>query len=153
MTAMHQISARPDRADAGRGPFPGAVLLSAADRHVLRRLRRMARQAQLSSPIAIDHACSLIAPSGPDEYGLALMRTLNAVALRPVNFHPVGAEETTFDELWLMRLLRCLQAGDVSSARLLIDTRTQRIGRRAVAFLAQGLAARLMDDTLETTRG
>jgi hypothetical protein len=50
--------------------------------------------------------------------------------------------------LWLIRLLRCLQSGDTGSARLLIETRTRRLGRRAVAYLAQGLASGLLDDDL-----
>lgn len=120
--------------------------LSRRDWTLLRKLRGLARTAQLSAPIAVHHACSLIDPAGPEQFGLALMRTLDAVASRPMRFHPVGAAEVSFDELWLVRLLRCLEADDTASARFLIDTRTQRLGRRAVAYLAQGLAKRLGDD-------
>jgi hypothetical protein len=135
----------PGHAQAGRAP------LAAADRRLLRLLRAVARQAQLSGPIAVDHVCSLTEPADPVAYGLALMRTLDAVASRPMLFHPVGAEEVGFDEMWLVRLVRCLQGGDTASARLLIDRRTERMGRRAVAFLAQGLALRLDPAGLDET--
>jgi hypothetical protein len=149
MVALRRISIGSTRVDPCQKSVPGVPSLANGDRSLIKQLRRMARQAQLSSPISIDHACSLIAPAGAQEFGLALMRTLDAVALRPLQFHPVDAAEVGFDELWLIRLLRCLEAGDAASARLLIDTRTQRVGRRAVAYLAQGLAARLMDGDLD----
>lgn len=143
MHALRLVAPMDDRSPAPRGPVHAPLTLSADDRAVLRLVRRLARQAQLCGPIPVDHVCSLIEPASPQAYGVALMRTLDVVATRPMVFHPETAEEASFDELWLVRLLRCLRLGDTASARLLIDRRTGRFGRRAVAFLAQGFAGRL----------
>jgi hypothetical protein len=127
---------------------------SGADRALLDHLRGLALHAQLAAPLGLEHTCSLIEPGSGAAYGAALMRTLSAVATRDLTFHPRGATVASFDELWLLRLLRCIESGDTDSARLLIAGRTDRIGRRTVTFLASGFAERLGEmgldaDTLE----
>ena len=150
MTALRLLASTdplsPPPVVRGAGP-----VVSAADHALLTYLRRLARRAQLAAPITVDHVCALIEPARPDAYGLALMRTLDAVATRPLVFHPATSVEASFDEMWLLRLLRSLESGDHASAKLLIGCRINRFGRRPVAFLAQGLAARLPMSTLDGT--
>lgn len=123
--------------------------VAAQDRDLLLLLRDLARRTQLSAPMTVEHACSLADPSSPTAWGLALMRTLSHAATRPFVFHPRGEPRAGFDEAWLISLLRSLQRGDTGSARLLIGSRIGRLGRRPVAFLAQGFAARLAQGGLD----
>lgn len=139
---MTAVLRRIERSDP-ENRFGPSVPVAAGDRELLAFLRGLARRAQLAPPLSLDGVCSLVAPSSPAAYGLALMRTLDAVATRPLVFHPKGSAETSFDEAWLVRLLRCLEAGDESSARLLIGRRAGRLGQRTVGWLALGLAERL----------
>jgi|AACY02.3.fsa_nt_gi hypothetical protein len=126
-----------------RTPEPvAAPPLSSADRALLETLRGFARDAQLSGALDLHHVCSLIEPGGLREHGRALLRALDVLSARPLVFHPRGAEEAGFDELWLLRLVRALQAGDSASARLLIGGRVPRSGRRVVAWLARAFAER-----------
>ena len=148
MTAL-RLLAPIDPLSPPAAPTGGVLALSTADRALVAYLRRLARQAQLAAPVTVDHVCALVEPAKPDAYGLALMRTLAAVAIRPLLFHPVPSVEASFDELWMVRLLRRLGAGDHGSAKLLIGRRISRFGQRPVAFLAQGLAARLPAATLD----
>jgi hypothetical protein len=131
------------QADPARPAMPAPR--SGADRALLEHLRRLARHAQLSAPLGLETTCSLIEPGSAVSYGTALMRALAVVASRSLVFHPHGAGEASFDELWLLRLLRCLESGDTDSARLLIGGRVGRIGRRTVTFLARGLAERIAE--------
>lgn len=155
MTALRSLSFEPPslrRPRSSSARAPGAQV-SAEESVLLDWLRRLARRAQLSAPIAVDHVCSLGAPASAETYGLALMRTLDAVAKRPLVFHRSGSSEAGFDELWLLALLRALNDGDSASARLLIVSRAGRSGQRAVAFLAQGVAARLARPGLDEDGG
>jgi hypothetical protein len=115
-------------------------------------IRDLARRTQLSAPMPLEHACSLADPSSPTAWGLALLRTLSHATTRPFVFHPRGEPRAGFDEAWLISLVRCLQRGDAGSARLLIGGRIGRLGRRPVAFLAQGFAARLAQAGLDGDR-
>lgn len=145
MTALLRRIATADDVQTQRPVRP----LAPGDVRLLDALRDLARRAQLSPPLLPEHVCSLKTPSSPQAYGLALMRNLNAMALRPLVFHPRGAVEASFDEAWLLRLLRCLQGGDPASARLLIGGRIGHYGRRTVGWLALGLAERLERLTLD----
>lgn len=129
-----------------RQAAPVARALAEEDRRLLAVLRGLAREAQLSGPIALETTCRLMDAAPEDQaraYGAALLRSLALVATRPLVFHPRGAAEVGFDEAWLVRLVRCLAEGDEDSARLLIGSRVLRIGRRIIAFLAKGFAERL----------
>jgi hypothetical protein len=129
---------RPER-EAPRAALP----VPTGDRALLEHLRSLARRSQLAAPVALEQTCRLIEPGSADAYGMALMRSLSVLAARPMVFHPRGAEEASFDELWLLRLLRCIQSGDTDSARLLIGRRTDKLGRRTITWLACGFAERL----------
>ena len=140
--------AAPAPATARIAPFPGAAAtprlrdLDPEDRALLEELRGYVRGAQLAGPLDLNRVCALIDPGGAADYGRALIRALDATAGRRLVFHPRGARETGFDELWLVRLVRAFEEGDRPSARFLIGGRVPQTGRRLVAWLAAGLAER-----------
>ena len=148
MSAAQAVRRAAAPAPARIAPFPGAAAtprlrdLDPAERRLLEELRLYVRQAQLAGPIDLNRVCALIDPGGAADYGRALIRALDATAGRRLVFHPRGATETGFDELWLVRLIRALEEGDAPSARFLIGGRVPKPGRRLVAWLAAGLAER-----------
>ncbi|TVQ54572.1 MAG: hypothetical protein EA355_11590 [Rhodobacteraceae bacterium] len=116
--------------------------LSAEDRRIIAFLRDCARAAHLDEPL---HAYAAQAPAGEDAaaWGRSLLRAIGAAATRPFTLHRGRAAEVTFDERWLLRVLRSLQTGDEASAAVLIAGRVSRDGRRVLGWLARGLAERL----------
>lgn len=76
-------------------------------------------------------------------YANALILCL-AVALKsPPCFAKPGTEALSFDEAWLVRLVERSRALDAESVAFLISSRVSQRYRAALAFLADGLAARL----------
>lgn len=143
------LRAEPPLTQARVTPFPApapdarsAPPLSPGERALLEELRGYARDAQLSAPMDPMRACRLIEPGDARAHGRALLRALGVLAVRPLTFHPRGAEEVGFDERWLLSLVRALETGDMASARLLIGGRTGKAGRRVLAWLARGYAER-----------
>lgn len=131
-------------AQGGREAAP--LALSAGDEALLKRLRLFARHARLAARIDLDRACALIAPDpeqAAEVYGCTLLRALDAEATRPVVFHPGCAAPASFDEMWLLRIVRLFQSGDEAGARFLIAGRVTPHARRKVAFLAARFAQSL----------
>ncbi len=141
---MGAVSTFEKRIGLGRqGANPAPVTLDADDEALLKRLRLFARHARLASRIDLDRACALIAPEpeqAAEVYGCMLLRALDAEATRPVAFHPGCAAPASFDELWLLRIVRLFQSGDEAGARFLIAGRVPFHARRKLAFLAARFA-------------
>lgn len=130
-------------------PARSASAFPMGERVLIEYLRDLARGVQLSAPMGLEQTCSLVDPGSARAFGMALMRALDAVATQPMAFHPRGAREASFDELWLVRLVRCIEADDTDSVRLLIGRRVSRMGRRTVTWLARGFAERLDEICLD----
>lgn len=149
---------RATRGDAALLPFPSRAApapamhgcdVAAADRPLLEALRGFARAALLAPPADLDRGgaglgCSPV-DAGPEvafaAHGAALLRALDAAALRPLTFHNRAARPVTFAEAWLVRLLAALRRGDGDSAAFLIGRGVQRSRRGLVLALARRVAA------------
>ncbi len=126
------------------GPHPSAP--SPASATLLETLRDLARGAQLSGPLDLDHGCALIAATGdadPRAAGAALVRAVDAASLRPLVFHRRPGGAPAFGEAWLLRLVETLRDGDADSATFLVHRMIRRDRRRVVLWLAGRFAASL----------
>ncbi len=119
------------------------VALDAADGRLVASLRRLARASRAAPRLDLHRACALLA-HGSDEaadvYGMTLLRALDREAARTVVFHAGHNAAPSFDELWLLRILRLFQGGDEAGARFLIAGRVPMRSRRMIAFLAARFA-------------
>lgn len=69
-----------------------------------------------------------------------LVRCLPQAIGRIPRFHRPGAQELTFDEAWLMRLLDSVVHKDEASYEFLMRSRVERFARRSLAFLLHRIA-------------
>ncbi len=128
--------------------YAGPAILDADDRQLLGCLRAFARKAKLAPRLDLDLACALITPASDRAetvYGSTLLRALDALATRSVMFHMGFDAKPSFDELWLLRIVRLFQQGDEAGARFLIAGRVPAQSRHKIAFLASRFAQSLGD--------
>ena len=119
-----------------------------ADAALLEVLRDLARAAQLSAPMDLDVGCALIAARPEDSlraHGAALLRAVDASALRPVTFHRRAGGTLAFGEAWLLALVTALRDGDADSAVFLATRMIRRERRRVVLWLAERFATALRE--------
>ncbi|MDX2264959.1 MAG: hypothetical protein NW215_08300 [Hyphomicrobiales bacterium] len=127
-------------------PSPAAPLRD-RERAMLASLRALFVASVLKPRGDFDRACLLIAgdrETSVERYATAFFHGLESFARRPLAFHSCSSESPSSDEMWMMRLLETLARGDASSARYLLATRIEHLGRRRMLFLAQGLAKSLV---------
>jgi hypothetical protein len=110
---------------------------------LVRRLRVLLRECQLSPRIDFDRACSLIAgdvTTTTERYAAAFFQGLQLFATRRLRFFPAKADAVSEDEMWLARLLQALNADDFATAKYLMALRVVGKGHRRLLFLAEKLA-------------
>lgn len=123
-------------------PAPGPI--AAEDRPVLELLRSFLDPCHLAGRVNVEQACALVAADPAAELercGVALLHALDRYSPARFVFHRPGTRDVTFDEAWLVRLIRSAEAGDEASVRLLVHRKIAHGGRRHVAFLAARVAA------------
>lgn len=113
---------------------------------VLALIRQRADAARSAARLDLFKACAVLSmrehPSAYD-FADAVARTLEqALGHRP-DWNPPGKTELSFDESWLLRLVERSLACDSASVAFLISSRVQRGKRASLAYLVNGLAARL----------
>ena len=89
-------------------------------------------------------ACALLAPDGgPEDYAMALARTLPEMTMRrPVIWRP-GAPGRSFDEDWLLSLQEAIRRRDGASLRFLTRSRVRPEAAPYLQLLVRGLCERL----------
>ncbi|MCV6598072.1 MAG: hypothetical protein OIF40_13440 [Mangrovicoccus sp.] len=90
--------------------------------------------------LALDRSASL------SLYITALSMGLTAAMGAKPDLNAPGTHHYSFDEAWLLRLLERSLAQDAESVAFLISRRIPHAHRRSIAFLVEGLVARLMQD-------
>lgn len=147
MTALRN-SDRPDRTcPTARGPAAGAgrplAGIEDADRRLLERLRCAAMRASCSARLDLFRACACLS-ADPDRsraaFADALLRTLGQGLHRGPVFYRPGSPDLSFDERWLLALLRAFRVNDLDSATFLVASRVKKPERRSLSFLARGVA-------------
>ena len=139
--------ALPVPAREGSGCAPRSAP-TGADAQLLETLRELARSIQLSGPLDLDLGCALIAATPRASlraHGVALLRAVDASALRPVVFHRRAGGPMAFGEAWLLSLVSALRDGDSDSALFLVGRMIRRERRRVVVWLAKRFAAALQE--------
>ena len=124
----------PARVDAGfDGQFRGA----------LNRLRLIALRCRAARRIDLFSACALLSldrGEAAHAHAMALLRALPQALEKAPVFHVPGAQEISFDEAWILRLLQAIRERRGDSIAFLIASRIRPPHRRQIAFLAKGLA-------------
>jgi len=120
--------------DDGVGPCVGPLL---------DHLRHVARDARCKSYIDLFGACAALSVNGHVARQAAsevLVRCLSqALGRRPVLFRE-GERETSFDEKWLLALVRSLKDDDTPSATFLLHSRVPKHAHRNLVFLLRNVA-------------
>lgn len=119
----------------------GVAALPPADRPCLDRIRSAAERSRSASHLDLYRACAMLSDGDAlvtPGYAEALVRTLEQALQRRPRFYRPGNAEISFDEAWLMALLRALRTGDRDSATFLLHRRIRPAARRSVLFLAHG---------------
>lgn len=117
-----------------------------AESETLRALRRIAGQSRLTRFQDPEAACNLLQTqpaAAAEAYGAALLRLLPKAMGRRVVFHRPGAGPCSFDEAWLLALLRAVRRGDQDSLHFALASRVERRFHAPIKFLVDGLARRI----------
>ncbi|MGB0661625.1 MAG: hypothetical protein ACPGNV_15790 [Mangrovicoccus sp.] len=114
------------------------------------------RIAHLNEPdekqVDLFEACELLALdryAAAQTYATALALSASQALGREVQFAAPGSGQLTFDEAWLLRLLDRSLVHDDESVAFLVSSRVAYCCRNSVAFLINGLAARLDEPCAE----
>lgn len=114
--------------------------VSPSELSLLEHLRDVARINRCKGYIDLFGACAALAGNRDVALHAAsevLIRCLSqALGHRPVLYR-VGETETSFDEKWLMALVRSLRNGDESSLAFLLYSRVPKDACRNLVFLLQ----------------
>jgi len=86
-------------------------------------------------------------------YITALNMGLTAAMGAKPDLNAPGARHFSFDEAWLLRLIERSLVQDAESVAFLISSRIPYEHRRSIAFLVEGLVARLSDPASEAVSG
>ncbi|MFO7854378.1 MAG: hypothetical protein R6V44_03980 [Paracoccaceae bacterium] len=128
-------------------PAPAAPALEGGRLATVERIRDWAAAARRGRAGDLDRACALVGAPGAaleDAHGAALLAALASGCRTPLRLHRRG-DAASWDELWLIRLLERLAAGDEASARFLVARRCAPKAARRALFLAGRLAALAAD--------
>ncbi|WP_299687781.1 hypothetical protein [uncultured Tateyamaria sp.] len=123
---------------------PHRSRLSAQDVRYLDDLRRVAMACRVKPRADLFEACALLQVTrGATRaaHAEALMRGLNEALGKPARLHAPGADELTFDEMWLLQLGRAVATGDAASLTFLLGRRVCPEHRRLVRFLVSRIVA------------
>jgi len=122
------------------------------DHRTLGFVRRIAGASRLCRFEEPERVCALLQVqplAAAEAYGAALVRLMPKAFGRRVVFHRPDSGAPSFDEAWLLGLLRSLRAGDEDSLRFALASRAARRFHAPMRFLAQGLVQRI--DRLDGT--
>ena len=122
---------------------PEAPPLDDAALGFVRRIAGASRLCRFEEP---ERVCALLQVqprAAAEAYGAALIRLMPKALGRRVVFHRPHSGAPSFDEAWLLGLLRSAREGDEDSLRFAIASRAGRQFRAPMRFLAEGLAARI----------
>ncbi|MEL6888624.1 MAG: hypothetical protein AAFO86_07930, partial [Pseudomonadota bacterium] len=117
--------------------------LSDTDAALLDHLRRAAMTCRAKPRADLFHTCALLrtTPDASREaHAEALMRCLPEALGQPARLHAPGADVLTFDERWLLELLRAATRGDTASTAFLLGRRVGAAHRRLVRYLVSRVA-------------
>lgn len=117
----------------------------------LDRARACAMRARLcrrlcGEGVALPETCADCPLNGEEDALSLLLRFLPVALGRRVVFRRPGAADTTFDEAWLMGLLRAAARGDAASLRFALASRLPRRYHAPVARLATACAPGLTSE-------
>ena len=116
---------------------------------LVRTLRVLWRNSQLSRRDDFDRACLLIAgdqTTTVERYAAAFFEGAQIFAHRRLKFFNAKSATVSDDEMWLARILLSLHKGDHTSARFLMELRIAPAGLRRLMFLLHRLALHLCDE-------
>ncbi len=123
---------------------PAAPRIDPRARPLLNHLRVVALKCRVSARTDLFEACAMLSTDksvARAAHAETLMKCLaQATGKRPVMFRP-GAEEVSFDEAWLARMVLAAATGDTDSFEFLIRSRVPHWARRNLAFLIHAVAA------------
>ena len=114
--------------------------------NLVRKLRLLFQQSLLKPRCNWDGICIQVAAGlnvTLGDYATAFFHGLELYGVRRFQPFVSRSAEASFDESWLVQIVRQLQAGNIENAYYLIATRVRPAGRRRLLLLAQGLAAGL----------
>lgn len=117
--------------------------LSSADRACILELRHLLAQSRLNGSSSPDRSFALAMAdrdASAAKLGEALFHTLRGGAQRPLRFYCTLCQQTSDDEMWLLRLVRATQAQDVSNIAALISFKIDQKWRRRIWTLVQRFA-------------
>lgn len=124
-------------------PMPA---FSPADIAALNKLRLLMARVKCAAKVDVFKACALLSndpTTATTAYAVALLRGLrHGLGRAPTLYHPGDADLST-DEVWLLRILLCAQAGDEDSLRFLATRRLTKETLRPIVFLIRHLATRI----------
>lgn len=112
----------------------------------LQRLRWAALHCRTLARIDPFEACRLLDLNGSkaeSNFAIAIMQCLRQGLNRKPIFHRINAEDVSFDESWLLRLVYRAKNGDVDSVHFLIASRVAPPYRRSLSYLVFGLAEQI----------
>ncbi|MGF1551589.1 MAG: hypothetical protein ACFBWO_03685 [Paracoccaceae bacterium] len=146
-----QVAPVPERITSAPSPLPRAALPE-EERRLLRLLRRRAALTCLRPRIEPFLFCAALeaTPERDADACLdAVLRVAPHALGRRFRMHHPSAAGVSFDEAWLLGLLRAYRRGDHRSAAFALASRCRHALRRPFGALANGLATRLDPHTLE----
>ncbi len=114
---------------------------------LVQKFRRLLQDSLLQPRQDLHHACVVIAADPTASEGhvaRAFFHGLSRYARRRMVFFNTRATGVSAGERWLARLLEVLSRDDEASARYLIESAIDPVGRRWLLFLARELAAHLI---------
>lgn len=122
---------------------PSAAASEAAGDPLLDHLRHAARSSRCKGHVDLFGACATLSGNrriAAQAASEILMRCLSqALGRRPVLYRE-GERERSFDEAWLLALVRSLRTDDVASATFLLHSRVPPHARRNLVFLLRQVA-------------
>jgi hypothetical protein len=149
-------STEPHKAGAVGNVVPPAISTGYTERNscepdqgkinLITKLRLLFQESLLKPRSNWDATCTRVAvdPSATlGDYATAFFHGLELHGARRFQALVSQSVATSFDESWLVQIVRQLQAGNIENAHYLVATRVQHPGRRRLLFLAEGLAAGL----------
>jgi len=122
---------------------PDAPPLDGAALGFVRRIAGASRLCRFEEP---ERVCALLKVqprAAAEAYGAALIRLMPKAFDRRVVFHRPNSGAPSFDEAWLLGLLRDVREGDEDSLRFALASRAGRRFHAPMRFLAEGLVERI----------
>lgn len=142
------VETEPERLPAFAGGAPDLAALPAAWADRLESLRRMLTRSRLcphcSDWCALDRRVWGGDRLDAEALGRMFMTLLGRHAARPMAFYRTGTGAVSADEMWLLRLVDSVRAGDEPSLRALIGFRVRPDARWRMRLLATAFADALL---------